>query len=84
MARIVPIFNIVYVDYRIVDVRGSDRDSAWNTIVAFSSEEEAREAARVLAEKLRLHNPSITVFRNRVIIKKYVLEWKILWALKGD
>ncbi|RLG01429.1 MAG: hypothetical protein DRN49_01295 [Thaumarchaeota archaeon] len=84
MAKVRIPYNIVYVDYRIVDVRGSDRGSAWNTIVAFSSEEEAREAAKVLAEKLRLHNPCIAVFGNKVIIKKYVLEWKILWALKGD
>ena len=79
MAKIVPKFNIRYVDYRVVD--GSAGLGSWRTIVAFSSEEEAREAARVLAERLRLHNPSITVFRNRVIIRKYVLEWKIYHAL---
>ena len=81
MAKVRIPYNIRYVDYRVVD--GSAGLGSWRTIVAFSSEEEAREAAKILAERLRLHNPSITVFRNRVIIRKYVLEWKILWALKG-
>ena len=79
MAKIRVPYNIRYVDYRVVD--GSAGLGSWRTIVCFGSEEEAREAARVLAEKLRLHNPSITVFRNKVIIRKYVLEWKIYWAL---
>jgi len=81
MARIVPIFNIEYIDYYVLDPRPCS--GSWRTIVAFSSPEEAQEAAKVLAEKLRLHNPSITVFKNKVIIKKYVLEWKIYRAL-GD
>ena len=81
MAKVRIPYNIRYVDYRVVD--GSAGLGSWRTIVAFGSEEEAREAARVLAEKLRLHNPCIAVFRNKVIIKKYVLEWKIYRAL-GD
>lgn len=75
MAKVRIPYNIKYVDYRVVD--GSAGLGSWRTIVCFGSEEEAREAARVLAEKLGLHNPCIAVFRNRVIIKKYVLEWKI-------
>lgn len=70
-------FNVQYVDYMVVDPRPGG--GSWRTIVVLSSPQEAKEAAEVLAENLR--NPPIIVYRNKVIIKKYVTEWKIMRIL---
>jgi len=79
MAKIRVDYNIKYIDYAIVDPRPGG--GSWRTIVCFGSEEEAREAAKVLQERLKLHNPAIIVHRNKVIIRKYIMEWKIYWSL---
>ena len=82
MARIVPRFNIQYVDYRVVDVRGCG-DGAWRTIIAFKDEKEAREAAKVLKYKLGFR-VKLLVHRNIVVISKYIMEWKIAKMLSGE
>ena len=73
--------KVKYIDYYITDSRTGL--SPWRTVICFETREDAEKAAEILVNsKLNIRKKDIEIYNAKLVIKKYVLEWRILRALR--